>query len=127
MSLSLSLADSEAQAVSAREVAWQLYQTDGGWTEVSSNMEGDTVLEWRPPQPGSAERDDGVSPSVGWRCWRVRTTVEARKETVVGVLMDYDNMADWNPALSKTQVKCSEKLCLVQWRTCRSWQDPART
>ena len=94
-----------AQAVAAREKAWQLYQSEEGWTEVPTNMGGEAVLEWRPAEPGDTDRDDGVSPSLGWRCWRVRATVEASKETVVDVLMDYDKMAEWNSAVTKTKVE----------------------
>ena len=62
-------------------------------------------LEWREGDEGGVVREDGGEGGVaGWKCWRLRATMEAEMETVIEVLMDYDNSCKWNPALSKTQV-----------------------
>ena len=57
----------ESIAVSAREKSWELSERVEGWTEVTTDLGGEAVLEWREPEQGAVERDDGVSPSVGWR------------------------------------------------------------
>ena len=106
--MSANILEKEDVAISAREKAWELYQTTEGWTQVNTSIEGDAVLEWRTPAQHHL-RDEGpatptASSSPAWKCWRVKASIEASMETVINVLMDYDNMAQWNPALSKTQV-----------------------
>ena len=112
--MSFKIEDKEDVAISAREAAWELYQTTEGWTQVNTNIEGDAVLEWRTPDSHHL-RDDSptstTSSSPAWKCWRVKASIEASMETVVSVLMDYDNMAQWNPALSKTQVETGRYHC----------------
>ena len=110
MSLTLNIKDKEDVAISARETAWELYQTTEGWTQVKTNIEGDAVLEWRTPDSHYV-RDDGATTASppAWKCWRLKASIEASPETVISVLMDYDNMEQWNPALSKTQVKTENK------------------
>ena len=111
--MSFNIEDKESVAISAREVVWELYQSTEGWTQVNTNIEGDAVVEWRTPDCHHL-RDDGLTTSTStttttsspaWKCWRVKASIEASMETVISVLMDYDNMAQWNPALSKTQVE----------------------
>ena len=115
--MSFNIEDKEDVAISAREMAWELYQTTEGWTQVNTNIEGDAVLEWRTPDCQHL-RDDGpttptsTTSSPAWKCWRVKASIEASMETVVSVLMDYDNMAQWNPALSKTQVETDRSISL---------------
>ena len=111
--MSFKIDDKEDVAISARETAWELYQTTEGWTQVNTNIEGDAVLEWRTPDCHHL-RDDGpttTTSSPAWKCWRVKATIEASMETVVLILMDYDNMSQWNPALSKTQVETGRYHC----------------
>ena len=104
--MSFNLEDQENVAISAREKAWELYQTTEGWTEVKTSIEGDAVLEWRTPEP---DYHQGGDDPPAWKCWRVKASIEASPETVVRVLTDYDDMAQWNPALSRTQVETENK------------------
>lgn len=108
--MSFNIEDKENLAISARGKAWELYQTTEGWTQVKTNIEGDAVLEWRTPDSHYV-RDDGATTASppAWKCWRLKASIEASPETVISVLMDYDNMEQWNPALSKTQVKTENK------------------
>ena len=61
------IGDKESMAVSAREKSWELSERGDGWTKDTTDLGGEAVLEWREPEQGAVERDDGVSPSVGWR------------------------------------------------------------
>ena len=127
--MSLNIEDKENVAISAREEAWKLYQSTEGWTQVNTNIEGGAVVEWRTPD-SQYFRDDGstttTSSSPAWKCWRVKANIEASMETVISVLMDYDNMAQWNPALSKTQVDTEDKTSSLSTRNIISPQVLAR-
>ena len=89
----------------AREEALQLAKEEEGWNKTSKDMGEGVVLEWRDGVPGSVVREDGVEGGVGeWRCWRLKTTLEAESGVVERVIMDIEGMQEWNPALTKTQV-----------------------
>ena len=93
-------------AEKGREEAWQLCQVEEGWNKASKDLGGEAVLEWRKSVPSSIVRGDGLEGGEGeWRCWRLKTPLEAEVGVVERVIMDIERMHEWNPALTKTQVR----------------------
>ena len=104
--MSFDIAKYRKIAAEATKKAYELCQETEGWNQVGTNVGDEASLEWREGDEGGMVRDDGEEGgSAGWRCWRVTATMEAEMETVINVLMDYDNCCTWNPALTKAQVK----------------------
>jgi len=92
-------------AVEARKKALKILKETDGWNSVSTNVGEEVTLDWREGDVAGMNRDDGAEGgAAGWKCWRLSAVMEAEMETVVSVLMDYDNSCKWNPALAKTKI-----------------------
>ena len=119
--MSLDLDSYRALAAEARQVAYDLCLRADGWTEASAGVGEDGVLEWREGEVGGVVREDGVDGgAAGWKCWRLKATLDAEMETVIEVLMDYENSCKWNPSLTKTKVELSYLTCLIIVRSLHS-------